>query len=130
MRSWALAILAVIAIGYVAQTQLESGDDGGGDRSADTRSADTPGTETRGEEGAAIAATLELIESDGPFPHRADGEVFENREGLLPDRPRGYYHSYTVETPGSADRGARRIITGEGGEIFYTRDHYDSFEPL
>jgi ribonuclease T1 len=81
-----------------------------------------------GEEGAAIAATLRLVEERGPFPHRADGEVFENREGLLPEEPRGYYHSYTVETPGSEDRGARRLITGAGGELFYTRDHYDSFE--
>jgi ribonuclease T1 len=81
-----------------------------------------------GEEGAAIAATLRLIEEGGPFRHSADGEVFENREGLLPDEPQGYYHSYTVETPGSDDRGPRRLITGAAGELFYTRDHYDSFE--
>ena len=92
-------------------------------------SASSTGTVTAGnEEAAAIAATVRLIETEGPFPHSADGEVFENREGLLPDEPRGYYHSYTVETPGSEDRGARRLITGAGGEYFYTRDHYDSFE--
>lgn len=72
--------------------------------------------------------TLALIESDGPFPYDRDGVVFENREGILPDQYEGYYHEYTVETPGSDDRGARRIITGEGGEVFYTEDHYDSFQ--
>ncbi|WP_116997261.1 ribonuclease domain-containing protein [Desertimonas flava] len=71
--------------------------------------------------------TLALIASDGPFRYRQDGAVFQNREGILPDEPDGYYHEYTVETPGSDDRGARRIVTGEGGEVFYTDDHYDSF---
>jgi ribonuclease T1 len=73
------------------------------------------------------AATLALIEAGGPFPYRQDGAVFENREGILPDRSSGYYHEYTVPTPGSADRGARRIVTGENGEMFWTDDHYDSF---
>lgn len=71
--------------------------------------------------------TLALIDDGGPFPYRQDGAVFENREGILPERPHGYYREYTVETPGSDDRGARRIVTGEGGEVFYTDDHYDSF---
>ncbi|MFN8499243.1 MAG: ribonuclease domain-containing protein [Anaerolineae bacterium] len=71
--------------------------------------------------------TLALIEKGGPFPYSRDGIVFENREGRLPSKPSGYYHEYTVETPGSADRGARRIITGKNGEIYYTDDHYDTF---
>lgn len=71
--------------------------------------------------------TLALIEAGGPYPYDADDEVFQNREGLLPDRPRGYYREYTVETPGSDDRGARRIVAGEDGERYYTDDHYDSF---
>lgn len=71
--------------------------------------------------------TLALIARGGPFPHRQDGAVFQNRERLLPRQPSGYYHEYTVETPGSDDRGARRIITGAAGEIFYTEDHYASF---
>ena len=71
--------------------------------------------------------TLALIAQGGPFPYRQDGAVFQNRERLLPRKPAGYYREYTVETPGSDDRGARRIITGSGGEIFYTADHYDSF---
>ena len=73
-------------------------------------------------------AALELIKAGGPFPYRQDGAVFQNREGILPVVGGGYYHEYTVETPGSDDRGARRIVTGEGGEVFYTDDHYDSFQ--
>jgi guanyl-specific ribonuclease Sa len=73
--------------------------------------------------------TLALIANDGPFPHRQDGEVFGNREHRLPARPRGYYHEYTVETPGARDRGARRIITGGDPPVvyYYTDDHYRSF---
>jgi guanyl-specific ribonuclease Sa len=73
--------------------------------------------------------TLDLIARGGPFPHRQDGGVFGNRERLLPDRPRGYYHEYTVETPGARDRGARRIITGGNPPVvyYYTDDHYRSF---
>lgn len=74
------------------------------------------------------AETEGLIETDGPFPYPQDGTVFQNREGLLPDCETGYYHEYTVETPGSDDRGARRIVTGTEGEHFYTDDHYASFD--
>lgn len=73
---------------------------------------------------------LALIERGGPFPYRQDGQVFQNRERLLPNKPRGYYHEYTVDTPGSDDRGARRIITGENGELYYTDDHYNSFKVI
>lgn len=71
--------------------------------------------------------TLELIDSGGPFPYRKDGSVFQNREGRLPDHDNGYYREYTVDTPGSPDRGARRIVGGDAGERYYTGDHYDSF---
>ena len=70
---------------------------------------------------------LDLIEQGGPFRYDADGAVFENREGLLPDRPQGHYREYTVETPGEDDRGARRIVAGADGERFWTEDHYASF---
>lgn len=76
------------------------------------------------------ARTLELIDAGGPFPEERDGVTFENREDLLPDRPMGYYREYTVPTPGSDDRGARRIIAGDGGELFYTGDHYSSFSRI
>lgn len=73
------------------------------------------------------ATTAASIEAGGPFPYRQDDAVFENREGLLPARPTGYYREYTVETPGSPDRGARRIVAGADGEMYWTADHYDSF---
>jgi ribonuclease T1 len=74
--------------------------------------------------------TLKLIDAGGPFPYAKDGAVFGNFEGLLPGRRRGYYHEYTVRTPGESDRGARRIITGQGGEFYYTDDHYASFRAV
>ncbi|MGE5140311.1 MAG: ribonuclease domain-containing protein [Rudaea sp.] len=74
--------------------------------------------------------TLALIRAGGPFPYRQDGIVFQNRERLLPLEPGGYYHEYTVRTPGASDRGARRIITGSGGELYYTADHYASFQRI
>lgn len=74
--------------------------------------------------------TLRLIDVGGPFPYRQDGAVFENREGILPEADRGYYHEYTVETPGSADRGARRIVVGNQGEAYWTDDHYASFRRI
>lgn len=74
--------------------------------------------------------TLALIAEGGPFPYRQDGVVFQNREGSLPSRPSGYYHEYTVKTPGASDRGARRIITGGGGEMYYTDDHYVTFKRI
>lgn len=74
--------------------------------------------------------TIALIQRGGPFPYRQDGAVFQNRERLLPGKPNGYYHEYTVVTPGSPDRGARRIVTGANGELYYTDDHYDSFKQV
>ncbi|MBR0568608.1 ribonuclease [Azoarcus sp. L1K30] len=76
--------------------------------------------------------TLALIRAGGPFPYRKDGSVFQNRERMLPEKPRGYYREYTVPTPGSPDRGARRIVTGgEPPEIYYyTGDHYRSFRRI
>lgn len=76
------------------------------------------------------AQTLELIDAGGPFPEDRDGVTFENREDLLPDHPVGYYKEYTVPTPGSDDRGARRIVVGEAGELYYTGDHYRSFSRI
>lgn len=72
-------------------------------------------------------ATIVLINKGGPFPYRQDGTTFRNRERRLPTAPVGYYREYTVPTPGSPDRGARRIVTGQGNEIYYTGDHYRSF---
>ncbi|MGW1591713.1 ribonuclease domain-containing protein [Streptomyces sp. NPDC002386] len=73
--------------------------------------------------------TLDLIDKGGPFPYSQDGTVFQNRENVLPSRQSGYYHEYTVITPGSPTRGARRIVTGEETqEDYYTSDHYATFD--
>lgn len=74
--------------------------------------------------------TLQLIDDGGPFPYDEDDGTFGNFEGILPSEPRGYYREYTVDTPGLSHRGARRIIAGEGGEYYYTQDHYASFERI
>jgi ribonuclease T1 len=74
--------------------------------------------------------TLDLIDAGGPFPYKQDGVVFGNRERLLPQQKNGYYHEYTVPTPGSRDRGARRIIAGAPVERYYTDDHYASFRRI
>jgi ribonuclease T1 len=74
--------------------------------------------------------TLALIDRGGPFPYAKDGAVFGNFERELPARPRGYYHEYTVRTPGESDRGARRVVTGQSAEFYYTDDHYASFRAV
>ena len=76
--------------------------------------------------------TLRVIEQGGPFPYSRDGVAFQNREHRLPERPRGYYHEYTVPTPGENDRGARRIVAGGNPPevYYYTADHYRSFRQV
>ncbi|MGW4163192.1 ribonuclease domain-containing protein [Streptomyces sp. NPDC004788] len=74
--------------------------------------------------------TLVLIRAGGPFPYAKDGAVFSNFERVLPKEKRGYYHEYTVRTPGERDRGARRLVTGGDGEVYYTDDHYASFREV
>lgn len=74
--------------------------------------------------------TLALIKKGGPFPYAKDGAVFGNREARLPKRNRGYYHEYTVKTPGERTRGARRIIAGHAAEYWYTDDHYVTFRRI
>ena len=74
--------------------------------------------------------TIALIEQGGPFPFERDGITFQNREQLLPRKRSGYYREYTVITPGSRNRGARRIVAGAEGELYYTDDHYESFKEV
>jgi ribonuclease T1 len=70
---------------------------------------------------------LSQIQRGGPYRYRKDGSVFGNREGRLPAQAFGYYREFTVPTPGSRDRGARRIVAGKARDYFYTADHYRSF---
>ena len=74
--------------------------------------------------------TVALIRQGGPFPYPRDGVVFGNREGRLPPARRAYYHEYTVPTPGAHNRGARRIVAGQRGELYYSDDHYESFRRI
>jgi len=121
-RSWlglAAAVVLAVLLGWVQGT---------GDPAPDT------GTDPGGLPVVALAdlppeaaQTVDLIDAGGPYPHEQDDGVFQNREEILPDQPEGYYREYTVETPGSDDRGARRIVAGDGGELYWTDDHYASF---
>ena len=79
---------------------------------------------------AEARSTIALIRKGGPFPYERDGVVFGNFEKRLPVQARGYYREYTVRTPGVQSRGARRIVAGRGGELYYTEDHYNSFRRI
>ena len=101
---------------------------------ADARSV--PGDVTLSSLPKEAQSTFAAIQKSGPFAYSKDGVTFGNREKLLPGKPRGYYREYTVKTPGSRDRGARRIVCGGNKEratehstapCYYTADHYASF---
>jgi guanyl-specific ribonuclease Sa len=71
--------------------------------------------------------TLDRIAKGEAFPSRNDGSIFQNKEGLLPSQPSGYYREYVHPTPGMSGPGAQRVIIGEGGEVYYTPNHYKAF---
>ncbi len=73
---------------------------------------------------------LAAVAEGGPFTYPQDGQTFQNRERILPSQPMGFYREFTVPTPGSPDRGARRLVVGSDGAIFYTSDHYQSFREV
>ncbi len=89
----------------------------------------TPPVQTSIDLPAEALDTIALIQRGGPYPYRQDDGVFGNRERRLPQKPRGWYREYTVDTPGLDHRGPRRIVTGgrPPSEWYYTDDHYDSF---
>jgi ribonuclease T1 len=91
-------------------------------------------TVTKAQLSGEAAETLRLIKAGGPFPFGEDGVLFRNSATLLPQHPRGYYHAYTVRTPGAADRGQRRIVCGgprrQTGDCYYTEDYYASFKRI
>lgn len=101
---------------------------------ADGSAAAQPATVQVGELPRQGRVTYELIRQGGPFPYGKDGTVFGNRERLLPAEKRGYYREYTVTTPGSRDRGARRIVCGGPARAphacYYSADHYASFRKI
>lgn len=119
----AILLAALAAAGLISTAQ----DDGAPEsRTQQAPAAEAPASGLSAEEREGIRATLAAIDS-GELPYDQDGQTFQNREGLLPDRPQGHYREYTVETPGSDDRGARRLVIGADGETYYTSDHYGSF---
>ena len=91
-------------------------------------------TVTKAQLSAEAAETLRLIKAGGPYPFGEDGVLFRNSAGMLPEHPRGYYHAYTVRTPGLSDRGQRRIVCGGPrkhiNDCYYTDDYYVSFKRI
>ncbi|MFF1647397.1 ribonuclease domain-containing protein [Streptomyces sp. NPDC058240] len=119
----AAALLSVILVGTPATTATAS------TASSTSVSITSVGSICYSALPAQAHDTLDLIDAGGPFPYSQDGSVFQNREGVLPGQSTGYYHEYTVVTPGSPTRGARRIVTGEKAqEDYYTGDHYATFD--
>ena len=119
----ATKLLAAILLGFaflVPQVQAR------GDAPAKAAAGEVVATELPPEGRQTIA----LIRQGGPFPFDRDGAAFGNFEKRLPARERGYYREYTVRTPGVKSRGARRIVAGKGGELYYTDDHYLSFRRI
>jgi len=131
LLGWSVILLVAVFVGHV---WLGTQDDGGASFAPPAPGAAEAQLGALAsfpvEEREAIRRTLDLINQGGPFPHRQDGSTFSNREGLLPPHGVGYYREYTVETPGASDRGARRIVAGGNGEIYYSDDHYGSFVRL
>lgn len=138
-----LVVLAVAVIGFLATRGGGPADDGARPASsvaAPTAARTSPRTATAITSNPSGLAeiresqlpsqardTLALIARGGPYPYDRDGVVYSNFERILPLKASGYYHEYTVATPGSSDRGARRIVAGQQGEKYYTDDHYASF---
>ena len=58
------------------------------------------------------------------------GDVFGNYEGLLPKASGRVYYECDIDTNGYYDRGSRRIVFSNDGLIYYTPNHYKSFELL
>jgi ribonuclease T1 len=122
-----LLALVVLVIALVVGYALKAADsrDGGGTGSSAPRPVALSSLPTQ------AAETVRLIDRGGPFPYpHNDGVVFHNDEHRLPSEPDGYYREYTVPTPGSDDRGARRIITGRNGAFYWTGDHYETFRRI
>jgi ribonuclease T1 len=119
----ALVLTAVLALAGCGSSSSKSSP------ASSTSAAKPAGMSTIAEASLPAEArdVIKRIDDGGTFQYRQDGVTFQNRERLLPAEPGGYYREYTVSTPGAADRGARRLILGRHGELYYTPDHYRSF---
>jgi len=58
------------------------------------------------------------------------GDRFGNFEGLLPNAPGRIWTECDIDTLGGGSRGAKRIVFSNDGLIYYTHDHYESFDLL
>jgi ribonuclease T1 len=114
-----IGLVVLVVVGWFVRDAVSGSDVPGSGSGLPVRSLSTLPPEA--------ASTWRLIEKGGPFSSDRDGAVFENREKRLPAEAAGYYREYTVRTPGSADRGARRLVFGQSRELYYTEDHYVSF---
>ena len=126
-RLW-LAMLGVIALAVLTWGLNQGGFSGGG-RDGDTDPSTLPAVALTSLP-AEAQQTVTLIDAGGPFPYDRTAPCSRTTSGCSRTSRRGYYHEYTVTTPGSTDRGARRIITGSGSEMYWTDDHYQSFERI
>ena len=134
MRKWGLTVAAAGLLSGVALVNFSAAASSG-DGSLSPAARPVIGTVSLAALPVEAQQTERSVRSGGPFPYENDGIVFGNREQLLPRQPRGFYHEYTVRTPGSQDRGARRIVCGgrqprEPEACFYTEDHYASFKRI
>lgn len=129
-----MAALLVVVFAAAAVALVQFGRPGGQQPPPTVAGQSTPAsglpTVTLADLPAEATSTLALIDKGGPFPYSKDGSTFGNNEGLLPKQSRGYYREYTVPTPGSRDRGARRFVVGRDGDVYYTADHYESFRQV
>jgi ribonuclease T1 len=123
--AWTLLLLVAAVLALLVLQRVDTDDGGNPAPQASATSQTAPSGLP-----AEVQETLDLVDRGGPFPYRRDGVVFMNREGLLPSHERGYWHEYTVPTPGAQDRGARRLVVGRGGEAYYTGDHYRTFRKI
>ena len=74
-----------------------------------------------------LSSTMDRISNGESHPHKNDGSFFENNKNILPGEKYGYYKEYVHPTPGAKGVGPQRIVTGSGGEYYYTPDHYKTF---
>ena len=111
-------------------TSSTTGTIGAGSNTTPGSSSRSPSSSSRSPSSSSRSPSSTSSRGSAATPFDEDDGIFANRERILPRQARGYYREYTVVTPGSRDRGARRIISGTDGDRYYTDDHYDSFRQI